>query len=125
MDGKKTRLEEVLLALSEKPARQNESLVGFLDNLHPLIKLIAPVIGVLLWLQSNFATIQMYHEQEKKIIETNQRLDGQYKELKQIVEQRHMESLSHSNDNRDRMMSVMAEIKDSLKTLFFDRQTKR
>jgi hypothetical protein len=78
-----------------------------------------------LWLQGNFASIKMVQQQESKIIETNVRLDNQYKDLKTIVEQRHQESLNHSNDNRDRMIAVMSEIKDSLKTLYLDRQTKR
>lgn len=126
MDGEKKTLEAVLLALiHEKQSKnQNENVLGFLSNVHPVIKIVTPILAALFWLQSNFATTQMYNEQEKKILETNVRLDNQYKEMKQLIDQRHGESLSHSNDNRDRMMLVMAEIKDSLKTLFLDRQEK-
>lgn len=126
MEGeKKTQLETVLLTLIEKQSkRQNDSLVGFVDNLHPLFKIATPIVAAFIWFQSNFATTQMYKEQEVKILETNQRLDAQYKEVKQLIDQRHGESVTHSNDNRDRMMAVMAEIKDSLKTLYLDRQVK-
>lgn len=120
------KFETVLLALIEKQTkRQNDSLVGFIDNLHPLIKVATPVIAAFLWFQTNFATTQMYKSQEQKIIEVNMRLDNQYHEMKQLIDQRHQESVTHSNDNRDRMMAVMAEIKDNLKTLYLDRQAKR
>lgn len=129
MEGeRKTQLETLLLThFLENQSKNNpsKSLVGLIDGLHPLIKISAPIMGAFLWFQTNFATTQMYQAHEKKILETNIRLDNQYKEVKQLIDQRHQESLSHSNDNRDRMMAVMSEIKDSLKTLYLDRQVKR
>jgi hypothetical protein len=132
-EGEKTkeevRLESILAALAESQLRQteksrSEGLVHFLDNLHPLIKFMTPFFAAFIWFQSNFATMQMYKEQEQKIIETNIKLDNQYKEVKALIDQRHSESVVHSNNNRDRMMSLMFEIKDSLKTLFLDRQVR-
>lgn len=126
MDGDKdTRLERALLTLVERQNRRpSENLTSFLDGLHPLIKVSAPVFAAFLWFQSNFASIQMYKEQEIKLVETNQRMDAQLKDMKQVIEQRHQESLTHSNDNRDRMIAVMNEIKDSLKTLYLEKQVK-
>jgi hypothetical protein len=125
MDGEKSRLEACLLTLLEKQNRQqSDSMGSFLNNLHPLIKLATPFLAAFLWFQANFATTQMYQEQDLKITETNMRLDKQYAEVKQLIDQRHQESVTHSNENRDRMIAVMAEIKDSLKTLYLDRQVK-
>jgi hypothetical protein len=128
MEEDKSRLE--LLQSIERNTRQqntrqtNDGLTGFLDNIHPLIKIIIPLAAAFLWFQGNFATTKMYQDQETKIIEVNLKLDTQYKEVKQLIDQRYQESLVHSNDNRDRMMSIMTEIKDNLKSVFLAGQAK-
>lgn len=110
---------------AKPPYYPQGNLLTLIDSLHPLIKMSAPVFAAFLWFQNNFATMKMYQDQETKIVEVNVRLDNQYNDLKKLIDQRYAESVNHSNDNRDRMIAVMSEIKDSLKTLYLDRQTKR
>lgn len=120
----KDDLEQVLVSVlgRDRSSSSKESMIAWIDGLPALIKLGAPVVGALLWFQNNFATTKMFQDQQAQIIQVNQRIDNQYKEIKEFVDQRFKESVVHSNDNRDRMMAVMAEIKDSLKTLYFERQ---
>jgi hypothetical protein len=125
MEHHNRRLEEILATLAADQKKKDVTLVGFLDSLHPLIKVLAPCIGAFLWFQGNFATIRMYQEQDVKLLAIDARFEKQYKEVKELIDQRHNESIAHSNDNRDRTLALLAEIKDSLKTLFLDRQIKR
>jgi hypothetical protein len=121
-----TKREEVGVAfMPRNNTRDKDALIAWIDGLPALIKLGAPVIGTFIWFQNNFVTMKMYADQQNQIISLNQRIDNQYKEIKEFVDKRFNESIVHSNDNRDRMMAVMAEIKDSLKTLYLDRSIQK
>lgn len=125
MDDEATRLDLILKAIREKESsRKGESIITFLDGLHPLIKIAAPVFGAFLWFQGNFATVRMYQDQDVKLLAMDVRFEKQYSEVKALIDQRYRESIAHSDDNRDRTLALLAEIKDSLKTLFLDRQLK-
>lgn len=106
-------------------SQDKDALIAWIDGLPALIKLGAPVFAAFIWFQNNFVTMKMYADQQNQIISLNQRIDNQYKEIKEFVDKRFNESIVHSNDNRDRMMAVMAEIKDSLKTLYLDRSIQK
>lgn len=82
------------------PTRAENSLIR---ELKPLIGVGAVVVGIVVWAFNTFAQISYVKEQNTAMLAT--------------IEQRHKEAIEHSDMNRDRMLSVLMEVKETVKTI--------
>lgn len=79
------------------------SVESMVEALKPIISLGTVAIGIVIWAFTTFAEKNYVKEQNAMIMNT--------------IEQRHREALEHSDMNRDRMMSVLVGIQDTVKTI--------
>lgn len=66
----------------------------------PFVTLGSVLVGVVVWAYSTFAPLAYVKEQNQQILT--------------LIEQRNKEAIDHSDMNRDRMMSIMQDIKESI-----------
>jgi hypothetical protein len=76
---------------------------AILDALHPTLNTVILVVGIVVWAFNTFAQISY-------VKETNQQILG-------TIEARHKEAIDHSDMNRERMLAILTDLKDSMKSL--------
>lgn len=82
------------------PERRAQTLV---QQLQPIITVAVLVTGIVIWAYQTFAQLSYVKEQNTALM--------------LLIETRHKESNDHSDANRARMESLMADIRDSLKLI--------
>ena len=76
---------------------------SILGQLTPFITTGSLVVGVVIWAFNTFAQVSWVKEQNSLLMTT--------------IEQRHKEAIERSDINRDRVLSVLSEVKDTVKTI--------
>jgi len=76
---------------------------SILKELTPLITTGMLVTGVVIWAFNTFAQVSWVKEQNNLLMNT--------------IEQRHKEAIERSDLNRDRVLSVLGEVKETVKTI--------
>lgn len=74
-----------------------------ISALSPTVNMIVLVTGLVVWAFNTFAQISYVKEQNQQLLS--------------LVEQRHRDAIDHSDMNRERMMSVLMEVKETVKSL--------
>jgi hypothetical protein len=72
-----------------------------LAALNPTINVVVLITGLVVWAFQTFAQISYVKEQNAQLIS--------------LVEQRHKDAVEHSDMNRDRMLSILNEMKELIK----------
>src|SRR3954467_6990141 len=76
---------------------------AILNTLHPTINTMVLVVGIVVWAFNTFAQISYVKEQNQQILN--------------VVESRHKDAIDHSDQNRERVLAVLVELRESMKSL--------
>lgn len=82
---------------------KKDSSMKFLKELDPLMSFTIGVVGGMAYVFTNFASVAYVDKTNEKTVK--------------YVDQRFAEAIEHSDMNRERMMAILGEIKDSVKTV--------
>ena len=82
-----------------KKLNSNQIIAG----VYPTLNMIVLTTGLVVWAFNTFAQISYVKEQNTQIMS--------------MVEQRYKDAIVHSDMNKERILSVMLEVKDSVKSL--------